>query len=388
MAALDQLLDSEVRLSAQQLGVLKTLTTLVGSIHGKLVGLKPGAPGAGPKPKPKDKDAPAGPGLGKLLGTAGGAIGAAVGAIASIPAAVAGIVAVASKFVSALNPSLVEQYDTQLRNLQATIGYALEPVIAYATRSVKEFGGILLPAIQKIRPIVDQLSRGVSGLASGAVRVLGRALEWAAGVAQKVLPYVVKNLESVGALFEVWAAAIETVSQFGGIMEELVSLSKIQSDGIRGFVKNLAIAGARLVSIFGGKEALDNFKKALAKNLSEKSAPRAGLTAAPKDAAISGIDDVLKKLNERAFLAGGGVEAKAPDVAALEEINRTIQGLEYKSLKTLITEAVRDAQRDAPRAVARGASDVISGESNSTGISPLVLASPGAAVTTALFGKK
>lgn len=374
--------DRLVNLQGQALGALRGIASHVAAIASRLRAARP-APSQGRTPSgsagratPVGGKPPGGAaggveglgGLGRIAGTLGGAlarVGAVLGVaavgIAAIVGAVAGAVAAlsaiptaafaaataAAHFVSALNPGLVERYHAEWKNFSATIGYGLTPVIAYATRTVKEWAGLLLPSIQKLRPIVEGISAAMSGLMSGAGRMLARAAEGAVAILARFQPVIESVIESFGMLYEIGAAVIDVLNTFDGGMSELLRMAGLGADGLRRMVMALAVASAKLLGAFGGADSLNRFRDSIRRAIAERRDPARGLLAAPTDSGVTGIEDIGKKLSAAAYIAGAGGDTRAPDVRALESILAEIEGIEPTNWQKMITEAVREGVRGA-----------------------------------------
>lgn len=350
MATLQERVEQLINVNGQALGVLKTLTTLVGSISGRI---KSGPADGGSRKAPAGGGPDAGAGgtgaLGRVAGAIGtvGAVAAGVSAaLAAVPAAVAGAVVTANRFVRALNPALVERYGAEVENLTATIGFGLTPIVAYATRSVREFSQQILPAVQAVKPAVEALARGVAGVADAVGRFVAQVALKAASVLAQLAPFVEQVAGGFADLIDVAAAVLAAMQPLSLVVDFLRVMLQSNVTTLGAFARALAVASARLLGAFGGAEVLNRFKAALSKAVEDrKRDPTGGLLAAPRDATTGGIEDVIRRMNERAFLAGAGAETKPPDVAALEAILAEVQGLEPESWRKVIADAVREGVR-------------------------------------------
>lgn len=59
-------------------------------------------------------------------------------------------------FVQQLSPATVEQWNLQVRNMQATIGVAFSGLVGIMTDTLQKVGGILLPIAEELAPIFNQ----------------------------------------------------------------------------------------------------------------------------------------------------------------------------------------------------------------------------------------
>lgn len=67
-----------------------------------------------------------------------------------------GIIGSATKFVAAFNPGLVAQLGFAMKDLYATIGMALQPVVEGATAAVRNFADFLVPIAKEFAPLISQ----------------------------------------------------------------------------------------------------------------------------------------------------------------------------------------------------------------------------------------
>ena len=366
MATPQDNLDAITQLNAQQLSVLMALQGAVGQINAQLKGLKglgggPKQPTGGGSKNPKGildlMEQLGGPfkkigkvvgSVGKKLGVVGAVVSTVIGTVVTaataIPKAVAGIIATAQPFVAALNPALVEQYERAQNDLRATIGYALTPIITYATRAVREFAGILLPSVQRLRPVVDKISAAFSGAASGAFRFLGLIVERLVARLERLADSIVSFVDSFGAIFEVITAFEEAIGDIFAPFEAYARIADLQAAVFRKLVTATTAVVALFLKFVGATATLAAFRAGLDKAVERRKSPvTGGLTAAPKDASTGSVEDVLKRLNERAFVSTSGPEAKAPEVALLEEIKGVIGTIEQRDFVEIIKDGVYQA---------------------------------------------
>lgn len=67
------------------------------------------------------------------------------------------VIGTASKYVAAFNPGLVFQLSFAMRDLVATIGMALQPVVEGATAAVRNFADMLVPIARDMQPVLASL---------------------------------------------------------------------------------------------------------------------------------------------------------------------------------------------------------------------------------------
>lgn len=94
-----------------------------------------------------------GPGFAGIAAGLGGlatVVTAAVGALEQAVASVKG-------FVEALNPGTIRIFDQEVRNLQATLGVAFQPIFEILTGTFREIAGIILPLMEQLRPVIAEV---------------------------------------------------------------------------------------------------------------------------------------------------------------------------------------------------------------------------------------
>jgi hypothetical protein len=293
--------------------------------------------------------------LGEVAAVAGGV----AAALAAIPAAVAAITYAAMPFVQALSPSSVEAFNVALDGLKATIGEALLPIISYAASSLREWAGILLPTIRELKPMVDQLASAVSGFMAGFVRVAVAAFSLLLKVVAPLVTSLSGWLDLMGQVLEVVAVVITVLSTFTdvinvlrgilegpvfGLWDALGLKMKDFQDIIGKAVVGLAALAAMVLKLAGANDTLNKFREGLAKTIAARKAPEAGLTAAPKDAAVTGIDSIVSKMNERAFVATSGAPTARGTDDLLEEMLKAVNMIaDDNDLKNTIKEAISES---------------------------------------------
>src|SRR5262245_43735522 len=104
--------------------------------------------------------------LGSLGSAAKGVGDMLVGAFAPALNVFSSAVGAVRGFVDALSPAAGMVLDQTLRDLAATVGTALEPVIQVATQVVQDFARSLAPVMERLKPIVEQSAKAFSQVAN------------------------------------------------------------------------------------------------------------------------------------------------------------------------------------------------------------------------------
>jgi hypothetical protein len=104
-------------------------------------------------------------------------------------------------FVDAYNPQAGLNLDRAFRSLQATIGFALEPVIMGAARIIDNFAGALVSGMDRLRGPIEAVVGMFSGALKPAIAAVEVVMDGLADAAEALLP-----------LFDVLGTAIEGVA--------------------------------------------------------------------------------------------------------------------------------------------------------------------------------
>lgn len=222
-------------------------------------------------------------------------------------------------FVDALNPSVGERFDYALRGLNATIGYALEPILLTATRIVDEFSGALSAGMDRLRRPIEQ----VSGLfavalrpALEAVRNLFVGLAQAGEMLAPVLPLFGTAMEGLAALFNVGTVVL--VETLLDLLRSWIPSGKdlaSMTDELKATFVALAVATLRVTAFMLNLAGRGDVMRKVFDALLREAPPRAGRQGMPQGFALGGIEDVYRKRLLAAAQAGGrGVDEQQLDV--------------------------------------------------------------------------
>ena len=276
--------------------------------------------------------------------------------------AIAGLQALAgasAATVSALAPGTVMAFNLAMRDLTATFGVALQPVVQVATTFARMIGSTLLPIMDQLRPVFQELGqvflnvgqivlRTFARLADAAmpminafadiVKALEPMLQVFASIAEVVLSGLMpvfsvmaglfKLLESplrlVGELFQMLTPALEALTvitrgisaAIGEVFQSLASALGLDSlrsgfEGLKGAIEQISraaiLAAGAMLKAFGFDGAVDAMMKALEPSKRDNT----GL-AAPQNATVGDLGGYLQTITRAALLAGGGA-AKGPE---------------------------------------------------------------------------
>lgn len=235
-----------------------------------------------------------------------GAIGSSIAALLNPFQALASVV---GPFVQALNPSLMQQMGQALRNLQATIGVALVPVVQVLTNLFRQLSVVLYPAMQALAPILGQLTNVLIatlvpalGMVADLFVALSPAIEFVTSLlsaftdVQKVLMTVTRSV--VQTLYQVIAGL------FGGV--DLKNIGKQLQDAMFAVVKNLVLFAAYLSKFLASLGVQNSFIDILRRNLAGLRGEGPHAVAAPQNVGTKGFEQIGKDLAIAAFAAQGG----------------------------------------------------------------------------------
>lgn len=304
------------------------------------------APGKGGPGGPGGPGGAGGASAGLEMGAVLAGVGAVVGALTALGNA-------AQQFVGALNPNLLEYFNQTIRDLQATLGYAFEPIIANATGLFQQIAGIVLPLMEQLRPVFESLANNAAkqlitqlrivvtlfkvltplfnlfmkfqqllgaigqvivmlivGSLSPfivALKILTPVIDFLSDVIQGVMEVVGafgEVFEAVGVIFDVVTDMIKdaVASLFGG--KDIKDAFKEFTKMIRTAITQLVLFTARLAMFFGLTGFVDKLKAALT--------PKRGLVAGGQTS-ITNIEQISKNLIESAAKATGAGGAKTEE---------------------------------------------------------------------------
>jgi hypothetical protein len=262
------------------------------------------------------------------------------------------------KFVEALNPGLINAFMWQLRNVAATVGYAFEPLVAQVATTARELGGLLLPMMRELRPVIAAVSETLSGIflvtvraVVGIVIALTNVFKYQLQAVLILTNALVDVLESLMIFRELVFDIIGEMLKEAGILKDVNDLMTEFKSAVAKCAAGMIILLGGMLKVAGFADTLTRFRERMTARLRERrEGVPGGLAAAPKDVGTSGIEDIARKLSERAFQAQSGVVATRSDNEILEEIVQALDTLENVDLKSVIREGVKEgmiAAKDA-----------------------------------------
>ncbi len=187
----------------------------------------------------------------------GFAVAAAVAT--AVAAAMSQVVTASRSFVQAFSPSTVLVFDLAVRDLTATIGVGLVPVITTATAFLRELGSALLPIADDFARVAATLGGAVLQLLRPFLNLIGQAggeivrlQQAAAGLFEIVASALAPILE---ALATVLAVVVKALAPLGWLAEALSPLFAVLGAFAEAVMVVVKIFGAildALAKVFAG----------------------------------------------------------------------------------------------------------------------------------------
>lgn len=222
-----------------------------------------------------------------------------------------------AKFVDALSPGTMQIFQLAMRDLYATIGSALLPVMQMLIEAVRKTSALLVPAVDALEPAFRSLAAGLLSFIMPAMQVLSHALK---GMAP-LMEAAGEALHILGdALGIVGVAFMSLKDAFGVFINGLMGGGggggglKTMLDGLRDAVFKVMMvmitAAAAIAKAFGNTE----FIKKFVENLKELQNPgEGGKGAALAGAGLKGLEQISKDLAVAATMAAGAGEHDKED---------------------------------------------------------------------------
>lgn len=391
------------------LDTVKKLKDAVGTLAQSV---RQGAPANGP-------GGPAsGPGLGNMAQGLSALVSGVMGALGTAQQ----LLGTLTQFVEALNPNVVEAFGQALRDLQATIGYAFEPIFTIATTLFQRIAGIVLPLMEQLRPVITQLAensaknliqqitvlvgvlqalmplinaivsvvnatqalaRILITLATAtnplfiALRLLQPAFDALAKVGQMLSTVFDSMGEVINAVSLIYTTLITTLQQFliglfGGV--DFADAMKKFKSAINDAIKGLVLFVSKLALLFGMDTFVANLMKALE--------PKQGLAAAGQTS-IQGLEAISKALLVSAAKSGPGGQSALTEEDWRADTLRQLRALandpdrrmrileEFRTLLEQIRDFLRNPLGNAPQPFKDLHSDLDSRARSVPGVAPL-----------------
>jgi len=188
-------------------------------------------------------------------------------------------------FVQQLSPSTVENFNYQMRGLQATIGVAFNGFVSVMADTISKIAGILMPVMQELSPLFTELGGTLRSLLLPVFRVIAAAL-------QTVIP-VIKT--AFGTLRDATGWVVKSFVSLVAIIGKLFGIDSFVDKLKANFTKAATGPGATPA----GPASLSNFEQ-IGKDMAVAAAQASVSTAAGTDAKSERdlMADIVKALDE------------------------------------------------------------------------------------------
>lgn len=239
------------------------------------------------------------------------------------------IVGSVSRFVEAFNPAILEVMNQAFRDLNATIGYALEPVIQIATEVLREFAGAMRAGFDALRPVIATIASAIMPAFSAVIQAAGESFAALAQIIVTLLPAiqlaakVFEGIVTIGSvLYRIFSSLVESLfASFG--LGELSSVTEGLHSAFVELGKAIISAVDWLLRLVGLGTVADRVLRALAGG----PRPEDRRIAAPRDIQLGSAEDVYRRRLTEAAKAGGGASPLEKQVSIMEDIRKHTQQL-------------------------------------------------------------
>ncbi len=233
------------------------------------------------------------------------ALGSGLKIVGLAAAKVAAGLYVASKAVQLLNPGIVDVFNTALRDLGATLGVAFGPMLTVVTQIINQIAGALLPVMQALAPVLEQVARTIGAILVPIIQVFSSVLT----ALMPILKILADIFEIIGTALKIVIDIISAVltpilEAIGAILSALEPILEIVALAF----KALAALVTTVISAFKA------FLRFISFGILGKEPAKKGMTAVPNEApAIEAIAGLGNKIAQLAATANptGAREGKA-----------------------------------------------------------------------------
>jgi phage-related protein len=242
-----------------------------------------------------------------------------------------------AELVKMINPSAALLFQQALKDLSATIGSGLVPVITIFTDLINRVSGTLLPIMQQLAPLFAQLSDIIAQGILAAFQALAPIFQAFIPIIRLLLDAYEQYAQIIRIVMRVYFALIQALisiitSLFGANMSDVQNQIKSLGDAIKNLVVHLVLAAAAILNWIGA----GNIVKEWQKKIQEMLGAQPGRGARAVDA-INPQMSSIAQIGSQIALAAAGAMAGGPGMK------------EDESLKAL-------------QEIAKGMDDIVSGK--------------------------
>lgn len=217
------------------------------------------------------------------------------------------------RFVELLAPGTTFGFSLAMRDLGATIGTSLEPAFRTLTDTIKEVSGTIYPLMQRLAPIIAQISNIFGNIMLTSVTLVSDVFGSLAGILGTVVTSFDTVTQIVRVAFTALGAIITTVvdgfTTAINIIGDFSGLFGLLNSELSQFAKTLAYTGASIAMAFsflGGAAFLDRLISSLS--------PGTGAVAVPWGPSIMRTGQIANEIAQSAFASGGGPQQTTNDL--------------------------------------------------------------------------
>jgi len=258
--------------------------------------------------------------MAKSSGSGGEAKGAVTPVLASLNAMKLqfdSTTATMEKFVAALSPASVMQFEQAIQNIHATIGQALQPALQILTDALQNAAAIIDPAMKALAPTIQKVGEYVGKLIS----VFATVFETLIQVLQPVIDIIYEFTNAIADTYRVLAVLVKTLVEvisvalkpFGDMIKSVINLVV---GAFKELIKAVIFTAAGLAKMLGAGEFLGK----MIANLEKIQNAGRVQNAAPQSVAIQDWRSIAEEAAKSSVQAGGAVPAKTQEELMTEII--------------------------------------------------------------------
>jgi methyl-accepting chemotaxis protein len=229
---------------------------------------------------------------------------------------------IASHFVKAIDPALVDDLGRKFRDLNAVIGVAMRPMVDVAREVTKDLSDKLLPIMRKLEPMIQELSQAIGDVLIQSfddMSIMINGMMPTLRMIKDVMVGVIDIMKDVWSSFTAFSRGLAemvkgTMSGLIGEGKSVKDVMKELRETVRNLIKDMILFSARLMASFGWTKGIEGLIKGLGKTgKSEKE--ESGGTAVLMNPAFKAIGDLAKSVQLEAFRASAYGDDKKKDPA-------------------------------------------------------------------------
>jgi hypothetical protein len=245
---------------------------------------------------------------------------AVLGPLAGVTKQFDGLIGAIAPFVSALNPGAMALLNDAMRNLQATVGQALLPVVEVLTDVFNQASGALGPVMRELAPVAAKFAQVLTAAVIPEIEFLASVLDLLAPAFEVLIDLMKPYQEILALAYKALAVFVDILkgvfgTGFKAVFEQFMGVIQL-------VIKNLVLLAAAVAKAFGAVDFLKKFSDDL-----KKPPPEREQNAAPTNAAFKAFDQIQKDLALAAATAMGTGEAAKTDNALLGEISKGVDDI-------------------------------------------------------------